>query len=93
MNLQAHAINASLQVVKVDKIQSHFVCGSHWNISVNFNAYLTIFSPHIIILCIFGKAPHCRNPWQSDLPHKVMKEIGREPKGELIRLSDVISHD
>ena len=36
MNLWAHAINDTQQLVKVHKIQSHFVCQSYWNISINF---------------------------------------------------------
>ena len=43
------------------------------------------------ILHIFGKAPHFfhKNSWQCDFPHKVRKEKAWEPKGELIRLSDI----
>ena len=32
--------------VKVQKIQSHFVCGSHSTILINFNAYVTVLSTH-----------------------------------------------
>ena len=41
-----HAINATLQLVKVYKIQSHFICWSHWNISINFSAYHNIFTTY-----------------------------------------------
>ena len=90
MNLWAHAINATLQLNR-NKIQSHFVCGSHWNISINFSAYLTIVSPHTI---------HPKNPWQCNPPppppppHPPSQERkDRKPKGELIMLPDVISQD
>ena len=54
MNPWICAINATIQLVKVHKIQSHFVCGSHWNISINFDAYLTILSHKQLILFMFG---------------------------------------
>ena len=48
MNLQEHTINAAQQQEKCTHFETHFVSGSHWNISINYNTYLTIFSPHTI---------------------------------------------
>ena len=48
MDVWVCAINATLQLVRVCKIQSHFVSGSHWNISINFITFPTIVSPHTI---------------------------------------------
>ena len=55
MNHWACAIKATLQLLKCTQMQSHFVCGSHWNISINFVAYITIFSPDTI---------HSMNVWK-----------------------------
>ena len=88
MNLQACTINATLQLVKVHKIQSHFICRSHWNISINFNTYNSFY---------IGLEKHltCSTETHGNVvfPHKVRKEKVWEPEGELIRLSDVISQD
>ena len=74
--------------------QTRFVNGSHWNISINSNIPHNI-SPHTIQSMYFGKAPHFSTETHGNaiLPHKVREEKAREPKGELIRLSDVISND
>ena len=101
MNHQACAINATLQLVKEHKIQLHFICGGHWNISIKVCTYLTIVSPHTTLpmFCWKSVSLFHRNPWQCDPPPppppppQVPKEKGREPKGELISLSDVISQD
>ena len=91
MNLWVHAISATPQQGKCTHFHTRFIHGSHWNISINFGAYLTIFSPHTIHPIIFGKASHFfqRSPWKYN-PPKVKK---KGPEGELIRLSDVISQD
>ena len=93
MNFQAYTINDTLQQEKYTHSQTHFVHGSHWNISINSNAYLTRFSPNSIHSMQFWKVPHFfhRNHGNVISPHKVRKEKAREPKAVLIRLSDVIS--
>ena len=93
MNLQAHAIKATLQLAKVHtnpvtlhpleslEYLNQFQCLPH-NIFTTYNSFYLFF----------GKAHHfpLRNPWLCDFPHKVRKGKVWEPKGELIRLSDVI---
>ena len=96
MNLQAHAINTTLQQEKCSHFWTHFVHGSLIGRSKSISMHTSQYFHRIqFILFIFGKAPHVfhRNPWQCDFPPKGRKEKMREPKGELIRLSDVISQD
>ena len=78
VNLQAHAINATLQLVKVHKTKSHFVCGSQWNISINLMHTSQYSTTKQFILCIFGKAPQFfhRNPWQCKFHQKIQKRKG-----------------
>ena len=94
MNHQACAINATKQLVKVHKIQSHLIYGSHWKISINFNAYLTIFSPPSVHSMNLGNSHHFSTETHGNAicPSESEKKVW-EPKGELIRLSDVISQD
>ena len=86
MNLQAHAINATLQQEKCTHFQTHFIHGSHWNISINLNAYLTILSPHTIHSMYFWKPPHFSTETHGNVisPHKVRKEHVWEPKGDFL---------
>ena len=96
MNLQACTIDDTLQLVKVHKIQSHFVCGNYWNISINLRAYLTIFLPHTLHSMPFLEkhlAFFPQKPMAMQFPPKVRKAKRWEPRVELIRLSDVISQD
>ena len=63
-------------------------------ISQSIPTYLTIISPHTIQSMYFGKAPHFSTETHGNaIPPKFWKEKAREQKGELIRLSDVISKD
>ena len=82
MNLQACTINATLQLAKCAQIQSHFIHGSHWNVSINFNAYLTKFHHIQFVLCSFGTAPHFshRSPWECVFPSQSQKRKAWDPK-------------
>ena len=95
MNLPAHAINGTLQLAKVHKIHSHFVHGVI-GISPSISEHTSQNLHHIqFILTIFGKEHHFSTETHGNVifPYKVKKDKGREPKGELIRLSDFISQD
>ena len=48
MNLQACAIHTTQQQENWTHFHTHFIDGSQWNILINFDAYLTIVSPHTI---------------------------------------------
>ena len=95
MNLQACTTKATLQLVKMHtnsvtlclceslKYLNQFQCISH-NIFTTYNSFYVVWK---------NTSLFHRNPWQCDFPHKVKKEKAWEPKGQLIRVSDVIFQD
>ena len=94
MNLQVHTINARLQNEKCTHFQTHFIHLGVIGISQSIPAHTLQYFYHIqFILCIFAKASHFSTETHSNAIPPVRKENGREPKGELIRLSDVTSQD
>ena len=93
MNPFRHAHYQSFTTFKSTQNPVTVVCGSHWNTSITFVPYLTIYSPYTIDSIHVWKSVSLFHRNQGNVVYPFRKKKREKTRGELIRFSDVISQE